>query len=312
MELRHLRYFLAVAHYRNFTQAARELHLAQPPLSQQIQQLERELGVTLFDRSARQIALTPAGLELERRALALFEQVEDLIMATRDVAEARAGSVTLGVIPTAAGVLVPQIATQLRDRLPAVELIIKEGGSTTIAELVVNRKADMGLARFPLSAAIGPELLITESLQQEPVVLVVPQGHRFAVVPTINGDRPGIPVAALRDEPLMLVRRDQGTLSDLVLDACAEAGFVPKIVCEGAEIDTLVRLVAAGVGLTFVPASGLWLMPHLRDHVVGIPLLAGPDEHMLTLTMGLIWRRQGYRSRAALELATIIHELIAS
>lgn len=232
MELRHLRYFLAVASHRNFTRAAQELHLAQPPLSQQIQQLERELGVTLFDRSARQIALTPAGQELERRAQDLFAQVDDLMAATRDVAEARAGSVTLGIIQTAAGVLLPEVTTRLRARLPEVELIIHEAGLTSVARLVADRRADLGLARIPLGVDAPAEQLVAEPLLEEPVAVVVPRTHALA------SHAEGVFIGELRAEPLMLVRRDQGTLSDLVLDACRAAGFVPRIVCEGVDSST--------------------------------------------------------------------------
>ena len=300
MELRHLRYFLAVAHHHNFTRAARELHLAQPPLSQQIQQLERELGVTLFDRTGHQIALTPAGRELERRATDLFVQLDELVQATQDVAEARAGSVRLGVISSAAGTLVPQIATRFRQQLPAVELVIQEAGSTTIAQLLLERQVDLGVARLPLGAAIPSEAIASVGLGDEPVILVVPQGHRFAA----RGE--GVAIAELADDPWMLVRRDQGTLSDLVLDACAAAGFTPHVVCEGAEIATLLRLVAVGVGITVIPARGLGLTPMLAETVVGVPLLIGPERRTLSLTLGMIWRRQGYTSQAARALADII------
>ncbi len=302
MELRHLRYFLAVARHRNFTRAAQELHLAQPPLSQQIQQLEQELGVQLFDRGGRQVHLTPAGEELQRRATAVLEQVDDLMAATRDIAAARAGTVTLGVIPTAAGVMVPHIATRLRELFPGVELIIQEAGSTTIAALVADRRADVGLARLPLGDATFADHIESEELLVESLVLAVPRGHRFATRTA------GVAIAELRDEPLMLVRRDQGTLSDLVLDACAAAGFAPRLVCEGAEIDTLLRLVAAGVGCTIVPATGPQMMPHLAADIQSVPIRVMPDEPALRLTLGLLWRRHGYRSQAASALAAIIRE----
>src|SRR5579871_4699489 len=200
MELRHLRYFLAVAQHRNFTRAAEELHIAQPPLSQQIQQLERELGATLFDRSARQVELTQAGEVLLLRARRVLEMIDDMTNEVREVAGARGGRVTLGVNRTAAALILPAVARLMRERMPGVELVILEGGTSTIAELVVERRVDLGLARLPL-AEHEPFTALLESrpLYQEQVVAVMLRGHPLA-------RRDSIHIAELRDEPLMIVR----------------------------------------------------------------------------------------------------------
>ncbi len=303
MELRHLRYFLAVAQHRNFTRAAEELHIAQPPLSQQIQQLERELGATLFDRSARQVELTQAGEVLLLRARRVLEMIDDMTNEVREVAGARGGRVTLGVNRTAAALILPAVARLMRERMPGVELVILEGGTSTIAELVVERRVDLGLARLPL-AEHEPFTALLESrpLYQEQVVAVMLREHPLA-------RRDSIYIAELRDEPLMIVRRDQGTLYEQIISACEAAGFTPRLVCEGAEIYTLVRLVEAGLGITLIPERGLQLIPGVEERVIGLPLRTGPDNEGIIMEAGLIWRRGRYRSQAALTLAEIIQEV---
>jgi DNA-binding transcriptional LysR family regulator len=305
MELRHLRYFLAVARHRNFTRAAEELHIAQPPLSQQMQQLERELGATLFDRSARQVELTQAGEVLLSHAQRVLAMVDDLATEVREVAGAKRGRVTLGVNRTAAALILPRVARLMRERMPAIELMILEGGTSTIAELAAERRIDLGLVRLPL-AAHEPTTAVLESqpLFQEQVMVVLLRDHPLAC------RAGGIHVAELRDEPLMLVRRDQGTLYEQIMSAITAAGFTPRLVCEGAEIYTLLRLVEAGVGVTIIPARGLQLIPGLEEKIVGLPLYVGPRQEPLLLAGGLIWRRGRYRSQAALRLAEIIGEVV--
>jgi DNA-binding transcriptional LysR family regulator len=305
MELRHLRYFLAVARHRNFTRAAEELHMAQPPLSQQMQQLERELGVTLFDRSARQVELTQAGEVLLAHAQRLLEMVDDLTTEVREVAGAQRGRVTLGVNRTAAALILPNVARLLRERMPGIELMIVEGGTSTIAELAAERRIDFGLVRLPLPTQ-DPTTTVLEiqPLLQEQVLVVLLRDHPLARFTE------GIPVAELRDEPLMLVRRDQGTLYEQIMNAITPAGFIPRLVCEGAEIYTLLRLVEAGVGITIVPHRSLQLIPGLEEKIVGLPLLVGSHREPLFMAGGLIWRRGRYRSQAALKLAEIITEVV--
>lgn len=307
MELRHLRYFLAVARHRNFTRAAEALHMAQPPLSQQMQQLERELGATLFDRSARQVELTQAGEVLLVHALRLLEMVDDLTAEVREVAGAKRGRVTLGVNHATAALILPRVALLARERMPAVELVILEGGTSTLAELAAERRLDLGLVRLPLPAnQPAAALLETHALFQERLMVLLRRNH------PLSAHREGVAIAELRDEPLMLTRRDQGTLHEQIMNAITAAGFAPRLVCEGAETHTLLRLVEAGVGITILPERSLQLIPGLEEQIVGLPLSIGPQQETLVMTGGLIWRRGRYRSQAALKLAEIISEVVES
>lgn len=305
MELRHLRYFLAVAHHRNFTRAAEELHLAQPPLSQQIQQLERELKVVLFDRSGRQIELTQAGEVLLQHCLRVFESIDDMLTEVGEVAGGHKGTVVLGTHPSSAGLLLPAIIQQMRQRLPEVGLILREASTSTIVELVIQRHVDLGLARLPLLKDDPRiDLIDMHPLYQERALVVVPSDHRF------TRQTGGVRIVELRDEPFLL--RGGSTFYQQVMSACKQAGFTPRVICEGAETDTLLRLVAGGVGISIVPEYGLKLMSHLQASLVGIPIEREPEQESLTTTLGLVWRRGRYRSQTVRLVEDIIKEVVQS
>ncbi|HEY7419855.1 MAG TPA: LysR substrate-binding domain-containing protein, partial [Ktedonobacteraceae bacterium] len=302
MDLRHLRYFHAVAQHQNFSRAAEELHLAQPSLSQQIQQLEHELGVVLFDRSRRQIELTQAGHEFFQHVRRLLEDVDDMREAVREVAGAQRGKVVLGVNPSSAGLLVPQIARSMYARMPGVSLIIHEKDSSSLVNMVIERKIDLGLGRVPLLKD-NPKVALIEAqhLYQEQAHLVVSVNHPLA---RHTGE---VRMAQLRDEPFLL--RGHSTFYQQVLQACAVAGYIPHVVCEGAEIATLLRLVAAGIGITIVPAYGLKLMPHLQAQLVSLPI---HSEESLTTNISLLWQRERYRSSTIHIMISLINEVVQS
>lgn len=305
MELRHLRYFVAVARHRNFTRAAEELLLAQPPLSQQIQQLERELNVVLFDRSGRHIELTQAGEVLLHHCLRLFESIDDMLTEVGEVAGGHKGTVVLGTHPSSAGLLLPAIIQQMRQRLPEVGLSIREASTSTIVDLAIQRHIDLGLARLPLLKDDPRSTLIDmHPLYQERALVVVASDHPFA------RHTDGIRLGELRDEPFLL--RGHSTFYQQVRSACKQAGFTPRVICEGAEIDTLLRLVAAGVGITIIPENGLKLMPHLHSSLVGIPIEREPEQESLTTTLALVWRRGRYRSQTIRLVEDIIKEVVQS
>lgn len=305
MELRHLRYFLAVAQHRNFTRAAEELHLAQPPLSQQIQQLERELNVVLFDRSGRQIELTQAGEVLLQHSLRVLERIDDMLTEVGEVAGGHKGAVIVGTHPSSAGLLLPDIIQQMRKRLPTIGLSIREASSGTIVDLAIQRHVDLGLVRLPLAEDDPRSKLIdVQPLYQERALMVVPPDHPFAQ------QRNGVSISELRDEPFLL--RGVSMFYQQVMNACKQAGFTPQVICEGAEIDTLLRLVAGGVGITIVPEYGLKLMPHLQSRLVGIPIQREPGQESLTTTLGLVWRRGRYRSQTVRLVEDIIKDVVQS
>jgi DNA-binding transcriptional LysR family regulator len=217
MELRHLRYFVAVAEARHFTRAARALGIGQPPLSQQIQALERELGTPLFARKPRAVALTPAGEALYEDARRILRDVERAAERVRRVARGESGRLRLGMINSAPfHPLIPQVIREFRRAHPQVSLSLDEGPTPQLAAAVRDGE---------------------------------PSGHPLA-------KRATVPLLALSIEPFVLFPRTVGAgLHDSIVSACRTAGFSPRIVQETSQVTSIVNLVAAGLGVSIVPAS---------------------------------------------------------
>jgi DNA-binding transcriptional LysR family regulator len=239
MELYQLQYFLEVAQVRNFTRAAERLHIAQPALSEQIRRLEEELGVKLLDRGRRESGLTAAGKVLAERAAGLLEQVESTRRAVQDIVGLRAGRLVVGAIPSVSACLLPPVVAAFRERYPQVELLLVEGTSELVAEWVENGRADVGVVQLPVAG----ERLVSTDLLEERFVLLVGPGHR------LNG-RVSMSVRDLSDEQFVFYK---GRARASALEACREAGFVPKVACETGELATVCSLVAAGLGIAILP-----------------------------------------------------------
>lgn len=280
MELRQLAYFVAVAEAGHFTHAAEALHVAQPSLSQQIRALERELGTPLFERTSRRVRLTVAGeslLPYARRALAAVAEGRH---ALDEQSAAPAGPVTLGTTPSAAAYLLPAWLAAFARAYPSVELRLRESGALAL-EADLDR-GDLDLAVITLPSHHGG--LHTTPLVEEELLLGVAAGHPLAA-------RTEVPLAECAAEPFILYREGYG-LRDSVLRACAEAGFRPRVILDGGETETVLRLCAAGLGATLVPPLALDGGPG-RPHTVR---LAPPAPRRV---LGLAWRDERYLSRAA-------------
>ncbi|HEY7119759.1 MAG TPA: LysR family transcriptional regulator [Tepidisphaeraceae bacterium] len=278
MELRHLRYFVAVAEELHFGRAARRLHLQQPPLSRQIQRLEEELGVKLFERTNRKVELTPAGRVFLERSRRVLEQADLAVHAARRAGRGETGSLAVGFVGSATYGVLPQILRLFRRRFPDVELVLYEMGSTAQQRAVAEGRLNLGLVRIPRDKAGRDESLAEQVVQREPLAVALPRGHALAKVDAL-------PLAKLAAEPFILFPREsRPSYSDLVLDACAKAGFVPTVAQQTQEVQTAVSLVAAGIGVTLVPDSVRSLR---RDNVVYKPL--APPAPISELTA--IYRR---------------------
>ncbi|CUR58843.1 Transcriptional regulator, LysR family [metagenome] len=245
MELRHLRSFTMLAEERHFGRAAARLHIAQPALSQQIKQLERELGVSLFTRSTRRVEPTEAGLRFAEHARTVLGDVGRASADMALVAAGRAGRVSVGFIGTATYDVLPRVAREVSRRLPDVELQLRgELLSPQLVAGLVDRTYDLALLR-PGSAQ--HEGLALRPLRSEPLVAVLPASH-----PLAGRDR--IDLAALSAEPFVMhPSGHRSSIHEEVLRACAAAGFEPMTMTEVGETATLVVFVAAGLGVALVP-----------------------------------------------------------
>jgi len=246
MELRHLRYFVAVAEELHFTRAAQRLHIAQPPLSQQIRALEAELGVQLFVRTRRSVALTDAGQALLARSREVLAITQALPEELRRVERGEVGVLRIGFSSTLplTRVLRDVVADHRRTH-PDVALQLREMHTARQFDALRQGEMDVGLVRYNERA---PDGLRLEVLRRDPLRLAVPAGHRFAL-------RRSVAIAECRDEAFIGFPGDAGTGTAPVLKSlCAQAGFEPRIAQEAREATTQIGLVAAGLGIAVLPA----------------------------------------------------------
>jgi DNA-binding transcriptional LysR family regulator len=275
MELRQLRYFLAVAQELHFGRAAERAHIAQSPLSRQIKQLEDALGVTLFKRTKHRVELTSAGRALIPDAKAILAATEQ---ARRSVVRAEAGMVgqlTIGYTNTAVYTALPKILVEYRRQYPGVELILRDGLLTPMQlQALRDKQLDLGFLRPPVEGAeIG---LLT--IARERLVVALPDRHPLAGETRIS-------LKDLAAEEFIVFSRNlYSSLPTLVLRLCQDAGFQPKIAQEVGDTPTMIMLVSHGLGVALVPASSR----HLRLKGVVFRNLAGGGP---PLEIALAWNR---------------------
>lgn len=290
MELRHLRYFEAVARHSHVTRAAAELHIAQPALSKQISQLEHELGLPLFDRVGRNVRLTEAGEALLPHARAVMAQVE---AARAEVAERiglRKGRASIGAPPTVGSQLLPQLLAGFNQHYPGIELRLHEAGVQTLLELLETGLTDVAVVTLPVEDA---HLTVAPLFREEMVVVVWPS-HPLAQHKTVR-------FTELADAPWVL-SPDNYELREATLHACAQAGFKPRVVLAGGETETLLRFVAAGLGIALVPRLAVQTQHNL------VPLRV--TDQTLCRSLGLVWRGDRVASPAARALREfLVNEL---
>jgi DNA-binding transcriptional LysR family regulator len=249
MELRHLRYFVAVAEERHITRAAARLGIQQPPLSQQIHALERELGAQLLRRLPRGVELTEAGRALLADARSILAHVDHAVAATRRTARGEQGRIAIGFTSSAPfHPLVPRVVRAFRDAHPRVSLSMQEGGSPDLIDALRNERLDAVFIRTEIA---NPEGLACEPLLQEAMVVALPKRHALA-----RRNRVALPLKALADETLIVYRLGSGPgLYDAIVAACHAAGFTPRIGQEAPRVVSTLNFVAAGLGVSIVPES---------------------------------------------------------
>lgn len=250
MELRHLRYFIAVAEEGHITRAAERLGMQQPPLSQQIRALERELDVQLFRRKPRGVELTDAGTAFLDRARAILDEVDRAFSTARRTARGEQGRVVVGFTGSAPfHPFVPRVIRAFREMYPLVSLVLEESGSSELVQGLHNEDIDAAFIRSPVADVVG---LVVRPLLEEDMLVALPAGHSLAQ----QADDHALPLAALANEIFILYKRPGGPgLYDTIITACRGAGFSPRVGQEAPRIISTLNLVAAGLGVSIVPAS---------------------------------------------------------
>ena len=239
MELYQLEYFLEAARQRNFTRAAARLHLAQAALSEQMRNLEGELGTPLFHRGRRETVLTAAGETLRLHAEALLDRAKAARRAVQDLVGLRGGRLAIGAIPSVSACVLPKAIAIFRKLHPLVELALFEGTSEAVAQWVESGRVEFGIVQLPTSGGSFDE----HRLFTEPFVLLVAKAHPSAKQRSIS-------LAKLAQESFVFYK---GRARDTALAACRAAGFEPRIACESSELETIRSLVAAGLGVAILP-----------------------------------------------------------
>jgi len=279
MDIRALRYFVAVAGTGHMTRAAEQLGIQQPPLSQQIKALERELGVLLFKRHPRGVALTDAGRLFQVEALRMLQDMDAMKQRMARVANGQAGTLAVGFTSSAAAHrFMPEALRAFRRAHPDVELQLREDNAAELTEALAAGRLHCGLLRVPVA---HPEGLLFETLLREPVLVAMPSDHRFAVAAGKKSSRP-LPLSKLCEEGIILVRRPgaPGLYAEL-LALCHAKGLRPRVVAEVDRMMTNLNLVAAGVGLSVVPAS----MTGVHAHAIAYTRLADGGQLDAPLTL---------------------------
>lgn len=242
MELRHLRYFVAVARHLSFTAAAESLGIAQPPLSQQIRDLEAEVGTPLFERTTRRVALTQAGVDFQGQALAILEKSGEAIQRARAIGAGAAGIVNVGLTGSMLAGPLGRAIREFSIAYPDVDLRIHEMSPDRQISMLKAGQTDISFLRRP---PVDVDL-VSELAWCETVTLVLPKGHSLA-------RKAAIDLADLSRERFVFLRLSDSLFAKYLWDCCVDAGFTPIITHQVVEAASLTSLVATGLGIAIIP-----------------------------------------------------------
>lgn len=295
MDLRQFRCFLAVAEELHFTRAARRLGMAQPPLSQQIHRLELELGVALFDRRKRRsVELTAAGHALLKQVKPIMAQIELIATIVRRADAGESGHVSVGFVGSATYGFLPTVLRAFRKLAPAVELELTDMDMPRQLDALASRRMQVGFVRMTARAVGERPELRCESVQDGLFVAALPVGHPLTRLPG-----PALPLSKLANEPFVMYGdRTFLSVNEMLFDRCRAAGFRPREVQHVNEMQTLLALVSAGLGVALVPRSVEYLK---WSGVVLRPLIA-PLPRMDLL---MVWHRDETSPAAQLFMQTV-------
>lgn len=271
MDLRQLRYFSVLAETLNFHRAAERLNISQPPLTVAIRKLEQQLGATLFERGARGVRLTASGAGIVGAVHAALAAAEEVRSLARRGAAGATGRLSVGFIGSAVGELLPRIVSPFREAYPDVALALEEMNSVEIVRAIAARRIDVGLVRLPVMDPADVEIHVAE---RDELVVAVPASFAVEEAP--------LDLARLADEPFIIY--DQvSVLHATIRLACQRKGFAPRVAQEAIQVQTILSLVEAGLGVALVPSRTARFAPR------GVRLV--PLAEPVPIEMGLAWSR---------------------
>lgn len=304
MYFRQLEYVLTVAEERSFSKAAKKLYIAQPSLSQNIQSLERQLGVQLFDRTTTRLSLTYAGEQFVEAARNILELNDRLLHQIGDIAELKKGRLTIGLPQFRGTILLPYILPIFEKKYPGVEVNIIEETSKDLEDITAKGQTDLTLMNLPIqSDQIAYEPILTEEI----LVAVPPDHplkHKVSDNSQVQTSLPRIRLSELQKDPFLLLKPGQ-RLRQTAEILLAQAGINPRIKFESRNLDTILYLVTAGMGVTFIPETVAWF-----DRMSRYPLYFALEDPGTTWILVVAYKKGRYISRAAHEFIKIMKEVL--
>lgn len=293
MEFRTIRAFVEVVRQGGFSQAAKVLFATQSTVSKAVRQLEGEIGLQLLDRHGQHSSLTAAGEAVYRRGLQLLAERDDLMSELDEIRGLKRGSLRLGLPIVGSSLLFAPLFAAYRQRYPGISVRLVEHGSDRLEEILRAGEIDFSASLLPVSADFE-----WQAVRREPLYVLLPAQH-----PLLR--KPEVPLAALRDVPFVLFESGF-TLNRMILGACSHHGFEPEVTARSSQIDFIVALVAAGLGVAFLPR----MIAEQRAHpAVGLAKLTDPG---IDWDMAMVWRRGAYLSHAATAWLDIVREALPS
>ena len=293
MNLRDLRYLVALAEHRHFGRAAAASFVSQPTLSTQIKKLEDELGVALVERTPRKVLLTEVGREIAQRAREVLNEVEQIKAIARRTLDPESGTVRLGIFPTLGPYLLPHVVPAIRQRFPRLELLLVEEKTEVVLRLLREGRLDAGVLALP----IHDDQLHAEFLFEEPFLLAVPEQHELS-------RRKALKMDDLADQSLLLLD-DGHCLRDQALEVCHLSGANEKSGFRATSLETLRQMVAANVGITLLPTLAVQPPVAHSDNVHLVPFRG----HAPSRRIAMLWRRSSAMAGFLKKFAEIFREL---
>ncbi len=293
MNLRDLRYLVALADALHFGKAAEACHVSQPTLSTQIKKLEQELGVVLVERAPRHVMLTPAGRDIATRARRVLAEVEQMRETARRTSDPEAGTIRLGLFPTLGPYLLPHVVPRIRKRFPRLELLLVEEKTEVVLHMLRDGKLDAAVLALPLHE----DWLDTELLFEEPFLLAVPEGHALA-------GHADLQLSDLGDQHLLLLEEGH-CLRDQALEVCHLAGAGEKEGFRATSLETLRQMVAAGVGVTLLPMLAVKPPVSPSENIRLVAFRDPPPSRQ----MALVWRKSSAMAAFLRQLAGVLRDL---
>jgi len=278
MDIKQLIYFLTIAEEGNISKAAERLHMAQPPLSQQLKLLEEELGVILFERNTRRMKITDAGQLLQSRAQQIIELMEKTSKELNDLKEGSQGVLSIGTISSAGETLVPIVVQDFHKAYPGVDFRIKESSTFEILELVKRGVVEVGVIRTPFNL----ETFDYISLPEEPMMAA-------AMDSLLDMNKTSMNLDELKGKPLLFHNRYANNIEE----ACRKSGFEPKVKCRIDDTRTMLNWASSGMGIALIPRDMMTLLPDSNLRFIEI------KDQTLATKIIIIWKKNHYLSTPA-------------